>query len=166
VSRTELRYLEGKSLRATLPDGASELRIIIEGDRCLLAGRVRRAFPSSQPDAFFSVQDGEGKEVGVLRSLDELDPASQAAVKGQLERRYFTPKIKRVLSLKQDGGMWLFKVATQRGEVSFYVRTWRDSSHEVRPGRWVILSVDGQRYEISDWGALDGQSKTLLEQLF
>jgi len=132
----------------------------------VLSGRIRRAFPASKPDELFSVQDSSGKEVGILRTLDELDADSRKLVEEQLNRRYFTPKIQEVLSLRQDGGMWLFLVRTQRGEAKFYVRNWRDSCHEVRPGQWVIFSVDGQRYEIPNWEGLSGRSRDILEQLF
>ena len=54
---------------------------------------------------------------------------------------------------------------TRRGEVELYVRNWRDNAHEVQLNRWMITSVDGQRYEIEDVEALDARSKALLDQL-
>ena len=79
---------------------------------------------------------------------------------------YFTPTILSIESLRQDGGMWLFKVETQRGPAEFYVRNWRDSSHEISHLRFQIVSVDGQRFEIRDLNALDERSQALLDQLF
>jgi hypothetical protein len=86
-------------------------------------------------------------------------------VNGELDRRYFTPRILRIDFLKQDAGMWKFNVETQRGLAEFYVRNWRDSAHETGGGRWQISSVDGQRYEIQSVEALDARSQALLEQL-
>jgi hypothetical protein len=96
----------------------------------------------------------------------QLDPSSQAVIADELDRTYFTPRISRIVSLKQEGGMWTWQVETSRGFAQFYVRSWRDSSHEIQPNRWQIQSVDGQRYEITDFEALDERSKQFIEQLF
>jgi hypothetical protein len=104
--------------------------------------------------------------MGILRSLSELDDSSRKILEGELARRYFTPTIQAIESLRQDGGMWLFRVQTQRGPAQFYVRNWRDSSHEISHMRFQILSVDGQRFEIRDYMTLDERSKALLDQLF
>ncbi|HRK21093.1 MAG TPA: DUF1854 domain-containing protein, partial [Fimbriimonadaceae bacterium] len=77
-----------------------------------------------------------------------------------------TPTIRAIDSLRQDGGMWLFKVQTQRGPAEFYVRNWRDSSAEISHNRFQIVSVDGQRFEIRDLNALDDRSQAALDQLF
>ena len=166
MHRTEIRYLDGSRIRVFLPQGATHPRIEVEGELSILAGRIRKVFPLSDADAYFSIQDGAGKEVGVLRSLDELDEGSKDLLENELKRRYFTPTIQEIESLKQDGGMWLFKVRTQRGPAQFYVRNWRDSSHEISHMRFQIVSVDGQRFEIRDYAALDEKSQALLDQLF
>ncbi len=147
------------------PDGAASLRIEIEGEEPVLTGRVRRVFPLSNPDALLSLQDIEGKELGLVKPSD-LDGDSRQTVEAELNRTYFTPVILRIASLKQEGGMWTWQVETSRGDATFYVRSWRDSSSEIQTGRWQIQSVDGQRYEIRDFEALDDRSKQFIEQLF
>ncbi len=166
VEYRDLTFLHGSKLSISKPEGADNLRVIIADDRCLMAATIRRAFPLSKPTEFLSVQDGSGKEVGVLRSLDELDNESRKLVEQELDRRYFTPKILQLRTLKQEGGMWTFDVVTSRGPSQFYVRNWRDSSSEIAPGRFVIQSVDGQRFEVPNFDALDTKSQTLIEQLF
>lgn len=158
--------MDGHRLRASRADGADNLRIEIEGDRCILDAIIRRAFPLTKPTEFLSIQDAGGGEVGVLRSLDGLDNESRKLIEQELDRRYFTPEILQLRALKQEGGMWTFDVVTSRGATEFYVRNWRDSSHEVSPGRFVIQSVDGQRFEVPNFDALDTRSQTLIEQLF
>lgn len=160
-----IRYLDPASLRLTRPDGVARLRVELE-DRCLIDAIVRRAFPMSEVDGFFSIQDSKGDEVGILKSLDGLDGESRGHAEAELDRRYFTPKILQIRTLKQDGGMWTFDVMTSRGPCTFYVRNWRDSSHESSPGRYIIQSVDGQRFEVPNFEALDTRSQVLIEQLF
>lgn len=112
------------------------------------------------------MEDGAGKEIGILRSLEGLDPDSRAVIDQELDRRYFTPTILEITKLWQEGGIWTFHVRTQRGEATFYVRNWRDSAHEIQPGRWQIRSIDSQRYDIRSFDDLDERSKMLLEQVF
>lgn len=166
MAASQLRYLDPKKVRFFLPEGSTHLRAIVEDELCILNAKLRRPFPLSNQDTYLSVQDGEGTEIGLLRSLSELDTESRRLVEIDLDRRYFTPKIVSIDSLKQEGGMWTFVVRTQRGPSQFYVRNWRDSSHEIQHGRWQINSVDGQRFEIEDYELLDEKSKNLLEQMF
>jgi hypothetical protein len=162
---TAARYLDPQKLKIWLPEGSARLRVEIDGEQSILSAVVRQCFPQSGAGAFLSIQDGAGKEIGILKSIDQIDQHSRQLLQRELDRRYYTPKISEVNVLRQEAGMWYFEVETQRGHVSFYVRNWRDSSHEIQPGRLQIHSVDGQRFEIPDFGALNARSQSLLEQL-
>lgn len=166
MNATEIRYLDPKKVRFWLPDGASSPRLEVEDECCLPTIILRRVFPLSNDSRYLSVQDASGKEVGVIRDVAELPSESQRAIHFELDRRYFTPKIGRIANLKQEGGMWTWQVETNRGEATFYVRSWRDSSYEMQPGRYMIQSVDGQRFEIPSYENLDDRSKLFIEQLF
>jgi len=102
----------------------------------------------------------------MLATLDGLDADSRRVLDAELDKRYFTPIIRRIVSLKQEASMWRWEVDTQRGRADFYVRGVRDSIHEIAPRRWQILGMDGQRYEIRDFDSLDSRSQTLFENLF
>jgi hypothetical protein len=163
---TAIRYIEAASIRFFRPTGGAHLRAEISDELCILETRIRRAFPFSAAKQYLSIQDSGGNEIGILREPGDLDADSRQLVAEELDRRYFTPKILGIDNLRNDGGMWTFKVQTQRGVSEFYVRNWRDSSHEIAPGRYQIYSVDGQRFEIPDYDALDSRSKSLMDQLF
>ncbi|MBX3119620.1 MAG: DUF1854 domain-containing protein [Fimbriimonadaceae bacterium] len=166
MSSPQLRYAKGSDLSFHSLEGSPALRVIWQDNLCIPMGGVRCVFPLSHPNTHFSVHDANGDEVCLFEDLNELEDESRRAVQQFLDRRYFTPKIEKVESLTQDGGMWLFKVLTSRGMSEFYVRSWRDSSYELKPGRWMIMSVDGKRYEIPDLEALDVRSRQLVEQLW
>ena len=161
-----LRYLDPEMLRFFKVEGAAHLRVELREEFCILEARVRRAFPFSAARQYLSIQDAKGNEVGIVDDPSKLDQDSIALIEDELDRRYFTPKISAIQTLRNDGGMWTFVVQTQRGESEFYVRNWRDSSHEISPGRFQIYSVDGQRFEIPDYEGMDAKSKTLMDQLF
>lgn len=159
------RYVDGDQIRLWRPEGASHLRAEIIGERSIPVVLIRRSFPQSEPDRFLSIQGADGVEICILRNVTELDPASRTVVEEDLDRRYHTPRISAIRELKHDAGMWYFEADTQRGPCTFYVRNWRDSAHETGPGRLQILTVDGRRFEIEDYLALDERSLTLMEQL-
>jgi hypothetical protein len=161
----ELNYVEGSEVRIRRANGSSHLRIEIDGDRCILSGKIKCAFPLSDRNQHLSLQSQDDKEVAILRSPAQLDSESKQLLDEDLERRYFTPKIDRILQLKHESSMWRFDVETQRGTTHFYVRNWRDSAFEIKLNRWQISSVDGQRFEITDVRELDAKSQAFLEQL-
>lgn len=160
-----LRFIEGRDVRAIPAPGGTHLHIEIAEDRCIPYARLRRLFPLSSTAAHLSVQQADGKEVAIVRDLAEVDDASRRAIDAELDRRYFTPHITRILDLEMEAGMWRWRVETQRGELEFFVRNWRDSAHEITPNRWQIHSVDGGRIEIENTEELDDKSKKRLEQL-
>jgi hypothetical protein len=161
----DARYFDPADLSASRPEGAVWPRVAIADESVILAAQIKRVFPLSNPSEYISVQDGAGKEVGILRRLEGLDPDSHRIFAEELDRRYFTPKIEAIEYLKMEAGMWHFKVRTQRGPTEFYVRNWRDSAFEIAANRWQIHSVDGGRFDIPNLEALDAQSRKLMLQL-
>lgn len=162
-----LRYLEEStvSIRLALPD-AVRATCEIRGEGRFENVEVLRCFPLTIPDGYVTLIGEDGSEIGIVRDPTLLDEGSQAAMESLLSRRYFTPEIERIERLSQEASLWRWRVMTNRGEVTFYLRSVRDSIHEVAPGRWQIFSVDGQRYEIRDLSALDARSRALFEGLF
>lgn len=165
MSSSPVRYLNSNEIKATRPIGAIHPRIEIAGEFVVLSAVVKRIFPLSNPGQYISILESKGKEVGVLRSTEGLDSESSRIFAEELDRRYFTPQIQAIDSLRSEAGMWRFNVQTQRGSAEFYVRNWRDNAHEITPGRWQIMSVDGARFEILRLDELDAKSQRLLDQL-
>lgn len=141
-------------------------RCEIAGERCVLQVKLSRVFPLTRPGSFVAVNQADGKEVGILKDPGKLAESSRIVLEEELDRLYFTPVIERITSLKQEASMWRWEVQTQRGNAVFYLRGVRDSVHEVAPGRWQIYSVDGQRYEIQNYGELEPRTQSLFESLF
>ncbi len=165
MSSSPVRYFEPTQIRAFRSSGAVHPRVEIIDEFVILSAQIKRIFPLSNPDVYLSILDGAGKEMGVLRTVNGLDSKTASVFSEELDRRYFTPRVDRIDSLKQEAGMWRFNVQTQRGPAEFYVRNWRDNAHEITPGRWQILSVDGARFEILKADDLDSKSQKLLDQL-
>ncbi len=165
MSNSPVRYLEPSQIRAFRHEGSVHPRIEVVDEFVVLSAVVKRVFPQSHPRKYISILESKGKEIGILKTLDGVDEHSRGVIDEELDRRYFTPRILRIDSLKSEAGMWRFNVATQRGDTEFFVRNWRDNAHETSPGRWQIFSVDGARFEILAIDELNERSQRLLDQL-
>src|SRR6185369_15591445 len=106
---------------------------------------VARAFPISDPDRFIGFLDSDGKDIGIVKDPDLLDPDSQRIVAEELELRYFVPVIEKVVSVKEEFGSVYWTVETNRGPKEFVVRNLKDSVLELPGNRAILTDVDGNR---------------------
>ena len=161
-----VRFLDPKALRLfrTHTEDAT-VRLTIEGDRSWREVRVARAFPFSDPDRYIGLRDGDDKDIGILTTLHDLDADSRAIVEGELEKRYFTPRIERVLTVKEEFGVVTWEVETDRGPRRFLVRNLRDSTFPLGKNRLMMTDTDGNRYEFPDVGAVGTKAMTVLSKV-
>ncbi len=80
-------------------DGA--LMFHLDGQTTPLA-TPKRALPLSDPDKFIVLCDEDGRELGVLRDVNELDAASQEVLREVLSRAYTITRITRVLEVERE----------------------------------------------------------------
>ena len=72
-----------------------------EGRKTLL-GPPRRALPLTNPDEFIVLSDLDGNEIGVLRSLSDLEPSVQSVLQEALSREYVLECITRILEVDKE----------------------------------------------------------------
>ena len=149
----------------TLPAEDAGPRVELQDEIAVPNAQFRLLLPLSDAKSYIAIQDAAKKEIGVLKSLEGMDQSSRAIVEELLDHQYFTPRVSTIASLKPEGGMWHFVVETSRGRAEYYVRNWRDSAHEISPNRWLVHSVDGQRFEIPKVDEMDVQSQNLMDQV-
>ncbi len=128
-------------------------------------GRVQfhRAFPFDAPDEFISVLDMDGKEYGIIRSLSDFGEEARALMQKELDRKYLSPTITKITSLKDKLGFSYWEVETDCGKKSFTMQdTYRNLFHNSESGI-VLTDVDGNRYLIPDVLALDPKSYRKIE---
>lgn len=158
----ELALLDAGSTRLYL-DAFEELYLEIEGQEPLGPLQVRRAFPVSAAADFAILNDGDGKEVAIIRRVSELDRASRAVVEAELERTYFVALITRVTAIDVQFHVPHWEVETDRGPRSFELRSSRQDLRVLGQGRILIRDADGNLYEIRDYRGLDPASRVLVE---
>lgn len=163
--RISFDFLDAKTMRLFRgPYGA--VRMTIDGhDRSYLKVTIATAFPLSEPNHYIGFLDGTGNDIGTIREISELPPDAQEIVRQELNRRYFLPRIKRIIELSHEFEITYIKVETNRGIRDFSLRGHRENCPEVSPGRFIMEDVDGNRFEILDLFKLDKRSQSLLSQI-
>jgi len=146
-------------------DGSGRLRLTIEGDRTVLDAKVVRAFPLSDPDHYIAFLDGKDRVIGTVADPAELDATSRQAADDDLARRYFTPVVRSIRSMKQEFGAVYCEVDTDHGTRQFVAKGFRDAVENLGGGQLLMADVDGNRYRVIDWRRLDARSRRFLERV-
>ena len=124
---------------------------------------LRRVLPFKLPDEYISVADKEGKEIGILRCLDELSETQASLVCDELEKHYYSPCIRAIKSVKDKMGYVYLELQLEGTEKTVAVK---DVSKNIRlydETKVTIFDVDGNRYRIEDITKLDAKSLHRLE---
>jgi len=147
-------------------DAAGLMVVHLEGrEEPVLDARLARCFPWSLSDAYLSVRDPEGREVALVRDLDDLDPESRQVAEAELRDKVFNPRIRRVLDCRHEFGISSITAETDRGKVTFQIRG-RDDVRLLSPTRALFRDVDGITYEVPDFNRLDPASQRHLRRYF
>lgn len=121
------------------------------------------AFPFMKPREYISVFSSENNEVGIISNLDIFDKQTQSIIDAELARRYFSPQITKIISIKERFGFSYWKVITDKGEMDFAVSDTYKSIIRFSSTRFVIIDADGNRFSINNLEDLDTVSVKTLE---
>ena len=163
----EVRMLAPAALRFAATEGGFLALTVTGGERSEHYPRINayRTFPLSDADRYLSLRDAGGKEIGILESLADLRPDQAALLRQELERRYFTPVIERVRSLKEEFGYSYWLVETDAGQRRFTVQSGKNNVTVVGERRLLIVDVDGNRFFVDDYHRLDRNMLKTVETL-
>ena len=147
-------------------DEAGRLVVHVAGrDEPIVDAKVSRCFPWTSPDRHVAVVDADGEEVVLLETLDELSEADRRVVDRHLTTNVFNPVIRRVVSQKHEFGITSITAETDRGEVTFEIRS-RDDVQKLSATRALFRDADGNHYELPDINELDPASRRRVEHYF
>lgn len=148
------------SLTVTKEDGTTE-----EFERVIPV----RAFPITDPDAFICIREpdtkkkGRGGEIGMIESLADFDETAQRLILQELDRRYFTPAIKKIHSLHEKFGYLYFDVTTDAGRSEFIMANPTNSFRTLEDGRIFMYDIDGNCFCVQNPESLDKASLKKIE---
>lgn len=128
-----------------------------------------RAFPLTNPTEFISVKEpdskelGNGKEIGMIRYMNDFDEETTMLFLEELDRRYFAPKIKKIHSCREKFGYSYWNVETTAGSVTFTLSNPFANIRILDGGSVLINDIDGNVFEITDPKKLDTASYKKIE---
>ena len=124
---------------------------------------VHRAFPFTDPESYLSIRepDGKAREIGMVKALSELEPDQQEMLREQMNLRYFTPVIKKILDVREEYGYSYWDVETDRGGCRFTADN--NGVTKLSQTRLIISDVDGNRFELPDVTVLSARELRLID---
>ena len=151
--------------------GLISLKIInAEGDEEFFERVViRRSFPVTAPDEFLSVREpdsrikGRGAEIGMIRNINIFDKDTVKLINDELEVRYFTPEIKKIISAKEKFGYTYWEADTTAGSASIVLNNPFSNIRVLEDKRIFISDMDGNCFVIPDPVKLDKLSYKYIE---
>jgi len=128
---------------------------------------LRRALPMGLPGGYVSVADDKNKEIGVIQSLSDLSHEQAMLVSDELDRRYYSPTIREVKSVKDKLG-YVYMELIVNGPDKAYEKNCavKDVNRNIRMAgedKLIIFDVDGNRYIVDSLGRLDKKSLKRIE---
>ena len=120
---------------------------------------VYRMFPNTEKEAYLSIREATEKapEVGIIPDLAVFDEATRAMIRKQLMMRYFTPKVRKFLKIREEYGHVYFTADTDAGVVRFTIRAGGNSIAHIGGPYYRITDLDGNRYDVEDIFALSNK---------
>ena len=128
-----------------------------------------RAFPITDPDLYICIREpdtkknGKGEEIGMIERLADFDEQAQRLIEEELDRRYFTPEIKKIHSLHEKFGYLYFDVTTDAGRSEFIMSNPTNSFRTLEDGRVFMYDIDGNCFCVSNVDSLDKNSRKKIE---
>ena len=122
-----------------------------------------RAFPISAPDDGIALVDPHGHELAWIERIEHLPPELAAQVTRELASREFMPVISRIVSVSSYATPSTWRVITNHGETDLVLKGEEDI-RRLTPPALLIADTHGIHYLIRDRGALDAQSRKILDR--
>ena len=135
-----------------------------EGEQTYDRVFLHRDFPFELLWSYISVLGEDNKERGLIYDIADFDETTTQLLKTELERKYYSPTVASIESLKERYGFSYWKVTLSDGRSLNF--TMQDTFRNiVRRGEdsAILLDVDGNRFVIESIAALDRKSYRRIE---
>ena len=127
--------------------------------------QVVKMFPLSMENELFSIRTVEERslEIGIVEKLSDFPEEVQKLLVAQLKLGYFTPKITRINSIKDEYGYAYFDVETDKGHCLFTIQMGSNAVVHLSDTRILIMDIDENRFEIPDIDELTNKERKKLD---
>ena len=124
-----------------------------------------RMFPLSEPDRYISVRDEKGEEIGIVESLTSFSVDTVELFVEELNRRYFSPAITRLVSLKEEFGYTYWDAETDSGARRFTVKGGGTNVLQVSDDTLLVIDVDGNRFMFPEFEKADTKHLKIIDTM-
>ena len=125
---------------------------------------LHRAFPHELAFQYISVLNEDKKEVGIIYDICDFDENAQTLLRMEIAKKYYSPTIKEIKSVKERYGFSYWKVSLEDGrELNFTMQdTFKNIIHTGEDSI-VLVDVDSNRFAIKSISALSSKSYRKIE---
>ncbi len=125
---------------------------------------LHRAFPHEFLFEYISVLDEDKNEIGIIYDISELEHTAAELVRCEIEKKYYSPVIIDIKSVKERYGFSYWKVLLDDGrEHSFTMQdTFKNILHTGEDSI-VLVDVDTNRYTVKSISSLNSKSYRKIE---
>jgi len=123
-----------------------------------------RALPLSMPKQYVGFLTRDNHDIGMIKNPKELDAEAQALLKEALEKRYFSPRIRKIHAIFREHGSLRWIVETDLGQREFVVHDFRENLLHLSGQNMYVTDVDGNRYNIGKLRKMDPASQAILQR--
>jgi len=106
---------------------------------------------------------GDLKEIGIISDITIFNEKQKQYLINELDRKYFTPIMEAIISVKDKWGYSYWEVKTNMGKIKFSVNDAFRNITKITDDRIMITDVNGNRYEIKSLQDLDRPSFRKIE---
>lgn len=146
----KIRYLTSENAEFARTEGG--FVSLVTGDEKYDRVHVVRMFPFTDPQHYISIRtpDENSKEIGIIKDINDVRPEVREMLEEQMNLRYFTPIITRIINIKDEYGYAYFDVVTDRGACRFTINIGGSAVVHLSDTRILISDIDENRFEIPD----------------
>lgn len=163
---TEVKKLDKSNARFSMKNGFLSLIKTEESGEEKVYDRVflHRDFPFELLWQYISVLDADQIEIGIIFDISHFDGDEKDLLVKELERKYYEPRIKSIVSLKERYGFSYWNVICDDDRsVKFTMQDTFRNIIRVGEDRAILLDVDGNRFVIESIMGLDRKSHKKIE---
>lgn len=159
-----IEYIDAKTAHFQRTEGGF-LGLRIGGRRPFKRVHLYRMFPLSEPERFISVRDEKENEIGVIESLRSFPDETVQMLAEELARRYYSPVIERLISLKEEFGYTYWDSETNAGVCRFTVKGGGSNVFQVADDTLLVIDVDGNRFTFPDFEKTEAKYLKIIDTM-
>ncbi len=124
---------------------------------------LHRNFPFTFLWEYISVLDMSNYELATIRDVSLFGEDMKKLLVRELERKYYSPEISKIISVKDRFGFSYWDVETSGGRLTFTLQDTFKSIVRAGENKLFFFDVDGNRFVIEDVDTLDRKSRKRIE---